>query len=319
MNYLVTGGTGSWGNELTKQLLAFEDTERITIFSRNEYNQVAMQRKFNNSKLKFVIGDVRDSEAVEKACRGVSVLYHLGALKHVPICEGQPEEAIKTNIIGTQNVISGALKNKVKRVIDVSTDKACAPNNLYGMTKAIGEKLILHADTQGETRFICIRAGNVLGSAGSVVPLFIQQIEKYNSMTLTNGEMTRYFMSLPEAIKLVLTASKLEVRGKLLVMKMPSCTINDLAETIGYLYGNEVTTIKHIGSRPGEKVHEMLVSEAEALSTYIYNDDYYLVSDESLSLSKVDFKYYSSNSQKLLNREGIIGLLAKGGFVPCQK
>ena len=314
-SYLITGGTGSWGKELIKQLLQKPDTTNITIFSRNEYNQVATKRLFNDSRLSFLIGDVRDYDAVLEACTNQDEIYHLAALKHVPICEEQPEEAIKTNIIGTQNIIRAAIFQGVRKVIDISTDKSCAPNNLYGMTKAVGEKLILSAGKKSYTRFMCIRAGNVLGSAGSVVPLFIDQIKKNNEITLTDGNMTRYFMSLPEAIELLLTASELEVSGELLVMKMPSCTIQALAETMRKIFGNEQTVIRTTGIRPGEKIHEMLISDSEATNTYIYNNDYYLVSEHELNLPKVDFKYYSSNSQTLLDEEGIKELLVKGGFL----
>ena len=314
-NYLLTGGTGSWGNELAKQLLQYPDTERIVIFSRNEYNQVAMQRKFNDARLQFIIGDVRDVEAVNAACAGIDTIFHLAALKHVPICEEQPEEAVKTNIVGTQNVIKAALNYHVRNVVDVSTDKACSPNNLYGMTKAVGEKLILNAGKASGTRFVCIRAGNVLGSAGSVVPLFIDQIKKNNEMTVTDGDMTRYFMSLPEAIALVIAASELKISGELLVMTMPSCTVMDLALTLKALFGNADTKIKVIGTRPGEKKHEMLISESEAPHAYVYSDNYYLVTDDLLLLPRVSFRHYSSDSQQLLNHDGIVTLLEKGGFV----
>ena len=312
---LITGGTGSWGQELIRQLLLLENTVSITVFSRNEYNQVMTQRKFNNRKLSFVIGDVRDSEAVGKVCEDIDVVFHLAALKHVPICEQQPEEAIKTNILGTLNIIKGALQYGVRKVIDVSTDKSCAPNNLYGMTKAVGEKLILNANTRRRTEFVCIRAGNVLGSAGSVVPLFIDQIKKNNRMTVTDKNMTRYFMSLPEAISLVLEAANLKVNGELLVMKMPSCNIYKLAEVMKTVFGQHDTDIQIVGARPGEKVHEMLISESEALNAYEYSNHYYIVSESPLDLSKVSFNYYSSNSQPLLDEEGIRDLLIKGKFL----
>lgn len=314
MKYLLTGGTGSWGKVLTQKLLEKSDTEEIRIFSRNEYNQVMMKRNFNNSKLVFIIGDIRDYEAIKLASKNINTIFHLAALKHVPICENQPEEAIKTNIIGTQNIIKASISQNVNQVIDVSSDKAVSPNTLYGMTKAVGEKLILNANKLGQTSFICIRAGNVLGSAGSVVPLFIDQIKTTNIMTVTDKEMTRYFMSLPEAISLLLTASNAPA-GSLLVMKMPSCTIGRLAETMKLTFGNTNTQIKEIGTRLSEKKHELLINEDEAPLTYIYSNNYYIINDNKLDLPKVDFEYYGSNSQPLMNETEIITMLKQGNFI----
>ena len=200
---LITGGTGSWGHELTTQLLESNPKE-IRIYSRGELSQVKMKREYNNSKLKFIIGDVRDDEVINNACKNVNYIFHLSALKHVPICEENPDEAIKTNIIGTQNVIKSAIYNKVERVIDVSSDKACSPINLYGMTKAVGERLITHASIfTDETQFMVIRGGNAMGSNGSVIPLFINQIKQFNKITVTDRRMTRFFITLPEAIQLL--------------------------------------------------------------------------------------------------------------------
>ncbi|MFH0806004.1 MAG: polysaccharide biosynthesis protein [Patescibacteria group bacterium] len=311
---LILGGTGSWGQQLTKTLLTDPKISSITIFSRNEFNQVQMQRNFNESRLKFVIGDIRDYEAVYNACFNKNKVYLLSALKHVPVCEEQPEEAIKTNIIGTQNVIKASIEQNVETVVDVSSDKSTSANTLYGATKFIGEKLILNANKLGDTSFICIRAGNVLGTAGSVVPLFIDQIKNTNTMTVTDGSMTRYFMSLPEAINLLLTATNIP-RGSLLVMKMNSCTIGSLADTMKDVFGNKDTIIKEVGARPSEKKHEMLVSSDEAPNCYEYNKDYYIISNDKLDLPKVKFEYYSSNSQPLMNKEQIKEMLNLGGFL----
>src|SRR5579875_3086147 len=182
---LITGGTGSWGQMLTRRLL-LENPKEIRLFSRNEFRQVEMQRAFaGHGNINFVIGDVRDIKAVQEACKGVDYVFHLAALKHVPVCEKQPDEAIQTNIVGTQNIIRASIDNGVKKVIDVSTDKAVNPVNFYGMTKAIGEKLILHAnELSQDTRFVCIRGGNVLGTNGSVVPFFKSQIAERQEVTL---------------------------------------------------------------------------------------------------------------------------------------
>ena len=314
---LITGGTGSWGNELTKQLLIL-NPKRIIIYSRNEFNQVTMKRKFNNKKLKFHIGDVRDYDSLNQACKKVDYIFHLAALKHVPVCEQQPDEAIKTNINGTQNVIRAAINNHVKKAIDVSSDKACAPLNSYGMTKAVGEKLIINAsELVDTTEFMCIRAGNVMGTAGSVIPLFIDQIKKNNKITITDKRMTRYFISLEEAISLLFTAINSNVDGSLFVMKMPACKLTDLAKVLVDYYGDNKTEIIETGIRPGEKIDEVLVSKDEVLDTYEYNDTYYLIypqGKEKLNLKKVQFPEYSSSTY-LLNKKEIKILLDKGGFL----
>ena len=313
-NILITGGTGSWGNELVRQLLTKEPYS-ITIYSRNEFMQVTMKRKFNDNRLKFIIGDVRDKERLIDSCNCVDVIFHLAALKHIPICEEFPYEAIKTNIQGTENVIKAAIENGVERVVDVSTDKAANPLNLYGMTKAIGEKLILHANTLNKTKFVCIRGGNVLGSNGSVVPYFIDQIKRFNKVTLTDDRMTRYFLTLEEAINLVLTAGSFELPGGLFVMRMPSCKIIDLAKVLIKHYGNLETKIEVSGIRPGEKLHEMLVTQYEAVNCYNYSDNYFLIYDKEIGLEKSGFDYYSSDSQVLMSEEMIERLLVKGGFL----
>ena len=313
---LITGGTGSWGNELTKQLLIY-NPKQIIIYSRNEFNQVTMKRIFDNKKLKFHIGDVRDYVSLNRACKEVDYIFHLAALKHVPICEQQPDEAIKTNINGTQNIIRAAINNNVKKVIDVSSDKACSPLNSYGMTKAVGEKLILNASQLTDTtEFMCIRAGNVMGTAGSVIPLFIDQIKRYNKVTITDKRMTRYFISLSEAISLLFTAINSNVTGSLFVMKMPACKLTDLAQVLIDYYGDENTTTEEIGIRPGEKLDEVLVSKDEVLETYEYGLTYYLISPkkEIQWLKKVRFPEYNS-STFLMTKYEIKELLDRGGFL----
>jgi len=310
---LITGGTGSWGQELTTQLLEFNPKE-IRIYSRGELAQVNMKRIFNNPKLKFIIGDVRDYEAIHWACKNVNYVFHLAALKHVPVCEEQPNEAIKTNIVGTQNIIKSAIYNGVDEVIDVSSDKACSPINLYGMTKAVGEKLITNASTFSKTKFMVIRGGNALGSNGSVIPLFISQIKQNNKITVTDKRMTRFFITLPKAIQLLFIATG-GINGGLFVMKMPACRIMDLAEVLIKHYGNKNTKIEEIGIRPGEKLHEVLVSKDEVMHTYKYKDKYHLIyPQKSLSHNKVNFEEYGSN-QDFLDREQIKDLLNRGGFL----
>ncbi len=323
---LITGATGSWGNELIKQLLE-KDPKKIIVFSRGELAQVMTKIKFNNNpKLHFVIGDVRDADAVDRLFSQISVdyVYHLAALKHVPVCENQPQEAIKTNITGTTNLVNAAIKYKVKRFIDVSTDKAVSPTNLYGYTKAVGEKLVIQANAlTKDTDFVCIRGGNVLGSNGSVVPIFIDQIKNNNEITITVGNMTRYFLTLPEAIHLLFKASTIGVGGETFVMNMPSFYISELGEVLIGYYGNLNTRIKEIGIREGEKMDELLISEHEAPRSYVFNDDYYVIKpDLELnrdfsylnSLSKVSFDKFSS-ADNLKGKEFLRGLLDKGGFL----
>ena len=311
----LSGGSGSWGNALTERLLK-EDPKEIRIYSRGEFLQVTMSRKFNNPKIKFIIGDVRDYSALKKATKNVDYLFHLSALKHVPVCEENVEEAIKTNILGTQNIIEVADENNIERVIDVSTDKACNPISLYGYTKAIGEKLIQQAHTMGSTtQFLVIRGGNALGSSGSVVPFFIDQIKRFNEITITDDKMTRYFLTLSEAIELLFVSVSSELSGSLLVMKMPACKIIDLAKVLILHYGNEDTKIKIIGLRPGEKIHETLVSKEESVNCYEYNKNYYLVYPyKALDLPKVYFKEYASNDT-LMSMSEIEEMLRKGNFI----
>jgi UDP-N-acetylglucosamine 4,6-dehydratase/5-epimerase len=321
---LITGGTGSWGHELTRVLLKHHPRE-IRIFSRNEFSQVNMQRAFQHlSQLKFIIGDVRDAKAVYEASRGVDTVFHLAALKHVPICEFQPDEALKTNVNGTENVIRAAIANKVKKVIDVSTDKAVDPINFYGMTKAVGEKLMIRANgLSDETRFVCIRGGNVLGSNGSVVPFFKKLIQTGQELTLTSKEMTRFFLTIPEAITLLLHAAQIAIGGETFVMKMNACKITDLAEVLVRNLAHGPVTIKETGIRPGEKLNEMLISSFEATYTRLFSDQYYVIlpshpSDALLdnykALPKVTFDKYESN-QELMSQGEIETMLKRGGFL----
>lgn len=321
---LITGGTGSWGQQLTHELLKFKPRE-IRIFSRNEFSQVQMKRIFpSDAPLKFVIGDVRDMEAVREACQKVDYVFHLAALKHVPICEEQPKETLKTNVIGTQNIIRASIECKVKKVIDVSTDKAVEPVNFYGMTKAFGEKLILQANENSEvTRFVCVRGGNVLGSNGSVVPLFIKQIKDKGKVTLTSSSMTRFFLTLPEAIALLIHAATIAIGGEIFVMKMSACRIADLATVLGKHFASKPIKTIETGIRPGEKIHEILVSRHEAPTTHKFNEQYYVIlpitPSEQLNIaygqySPFEHAFYESN-MNLMSHGEIEAMLRKGGFL----
>ena len=319
---LITGATGSWGQTLTRMLLDNHNVKEIICFSRGELQQVLMQRKFLNPKLKFIIGDVRDYEAVKFATKNVDLIFHMAALKHVPICEDHPQEAIKTNIIGTTNIVNAAIENGVKKVIDVSTDKAVEPLNLYGMTKSVGEKLIIQGNELTEnTKFVCVRGGNVLGSNGSVVPLFIDQIKNGGPLTITDLNMTRFFLTLEEAIKLVLKATEVSHGGETFVMNMPAYYINDIALVLMNYYGK--VDVVEMGIKPGEKLDEMLISKHEAKQSYCFDENYFVilpmksnrVLDSMYSkLPKLPYDEFSSKT-KLMSIDSIPEILRKGKFI----
>ncbi|MDP4084388.1 MAG: polysaccharide biosynthesis protein [Bacillota bacterium] len=321
---LVTGATGSWGHELVRQLLHFEPKE-IRLFSRNEFAQVTMKRLFqNHPKLSFIIGDVRDYLSTFEACKNVDYVFHLAAIKHVPICEAQPYEALKTNVNGTENIIRASIAQGVKKVIDVSSDKAVNPINFYGMTKALGEKLIINAnDLSEDTKFVCIRGGNVLGTSGSVVPFFKGLLNEGKDLPITSFEMTRFFLTLNDAIQLLLTAAMDSVGGETFVLKMKACKIVDLAEVMAKNLTERNVSMIDIGIRPGEKIHEMLVSENESPNTFEYKNNYYVIlpthasailQNKYGSLPKISYKTYTSNSDLMLQAE-IKALLEQGGFL----
>jgi len=318
----ISGATGSWGQTLTRMLLANYNPKEIVCFSRGELQQVLMQRRFQDPRLKFVIGDVRDYESVKFAMRDVDIVFHLAALKHVPICEDHPQEAIKTNITGTTNIVNAAIANDVAKVIDVSTDKAVEPLNLYGMTKSVGEKLIIQAnDLSDHTRFVCVRGGNVMGSNGSVIPYFIEQIRAGGPITITDLEMTRFFLTLEEAIMLLFKAAEASVGGETFVMNMPACYIRDVARVLMDKYGT--VDIKEIGSKPGEKLDEMLISKHEAVLSYCFDENYYVILPTKCCAELEDkykqapmFPYPEFSSRTvLMNLDQIKNMLTKGGFL----
>lgn len=325
---LIVGGSGSWGQELTTQLL-LQDPERIIIFSRGELAQVNMEIKFNNNKLDFIIGDVRDYEAIDNIFKtGIDYVFHLAALKHVHVCEKNPTEAIKTNVEGVKNVIKASANPRTKKYIYVSTDKAVDPINLYGMTKGIGERLTIEANRYTkDTEFLCVRAGNVLGSSGSLVPLLIKQIQENNEVILTNGEMTRFFMLLPEAIELLLFAVDNGLGGEIYVMNMSSFYIKDFVDVFINSYGNGDTKIKSIGGRPGEKLHEMSISSAEVIRTSKVHEGLFVVYPQmdvgrTNSLwnhfdfaSPISIHSSFTSENKVKDMSCLIDMLARGGFL----
>ena len=321
---LVTGGTGSWGYELVKQLLTYTPKE-IRIFSRNESNQFTMKQEFdNNPKLQFIIGDIKEKDALIEASQDVDYIFHLAALKHVPVCEYQPLEALKTNVTGTQNVIDAAISCNVKRVVYISTDKASNPSNFYGLSKAMGERLIIHANTLNtKTRFVCIRGGNVLGTNGSVIHVFKKQIQEKGKIGITDLEMTRFFLTIEEAIKLVFKATFESLGGEIFVMKMPACKIIDLAHVLAEASNRKDVGVEILGIRPGEKIHELLLSEYESLTTITYDDEYFVILPpiyiEGLKEHYAKFKPANlinyNSSKDLMSKEEIKEVLEKGRFI----
>lgn len=310
---LVTGGTGSWGVELIRQLLTL-DPKEIIVYSRNENSQVELRRKMADSRLRFFIGDIRDKEAMTAASAGVDYIFHLAALKHVPVCEENPVESIKTNVTGTQNVIDAAIENGVKKVIYVSTDKAADPANTYGMTKALGEKLIVHANgKKAGTQFTCVRGGNVLGSSGSVLPLFKKQIEELGEVHLTDKRMVRYFISPQEAIVRLLKVAEVAVGGEIFIMNMDAFRIIDLAEALVEESKKKEIAIVEIGPRPGEKLEEVLVAEGEKDSTFIYDEELLVVFPNGKDAPS--FPQPVENEPPLLTKEEIKRMLKEAGFI----
>lgn len=308
---LITGGTGSFGNAVMKRFLN-TDISEIRIFSRDEKKQDDMRRLYKNSKLKFYIGDVRDLASVKNAMFGVDYVFHAAALKQVPSCEFFPLEAVKTNILGTENVLTAAIEYGVNKCICLSTDKAAYPINAMGISKAMMEKIIVAKSrtVNPDLTTICVtRYGNVMASRGSVIPLFIHQIKTGQPITVTDPNMTRYLMSLDEAVDLVVYAFKHATTGDLIVQKSPASTIGDLAEALCQLF-NPRHEIEIIGTRHGEKVYETLLTKeeyfkAQDMGTYfivpadnrdLNYDKYFIKGNENLSTME---EYNSHNTYRL--------------------
>lgn len=265
---LITGGTGSFGNAVLNRFL-HTDIGEIRIFSRDEKKQDDMRKLYNNDKIKFHIGDVRDIQSVRNAMHGVDYIFHAAALKQVPSCEFFPLEAVKTNILGTENVLTAAIEDGVQRVVCLSTDKAAYPINAMGISKAMMEKVIIAKSrtvSPARTTICCTRYGNVMASRGSVIPLFVNQIKENKQLTVTNPLMTRFLMSLDEAVDLVLYAFEHGEQGDLFIQKSPASTITDLAQAISELFQYQ-KEIKIIGTRHGEKLYETLLTQEEKIKS----------------------------------------------------
>lgn len=322
---LITGGTGSFGNAVLKRFLN-TDIKEIRIFSRDEKKQDDMRKKYNNEKLKFYIGDVRNMDSVEGVMRGVDFIFHAAALKQVPSCEFFPIEAVKTNIIGTNNVLTAATKAGVKRIVCLSTDKAAYPINAMGISKAMMEKVIVAKAREVKdtgTVISCTRYGNVMCSRGSVIPLFIDQIRDGRPITITDPKMTRFLMNLDEAVDLVLFAFENAKPGDLFIQKADASTIEDLAKGVQKLFGD--TGIKIIGTRHGEKLYETLMTREERLKSEDMGNYFRISADErDLNYDKYfvegevktqsDEAYTSHNTDRL-DVEGVVNKILTTDYV----
>ncbi len=322
---LITGGTGSFGNAVLNRFLKTDHFKEIRIFSRDEKKQDDMRTRLSNPKIKFYIGDVRDYNSIDKAMKGVDYVFHAAALKQVPSCEFFPLEAAKTNVIGTQNVIDAAGDNKVKKVICLSTDKAAYPINAMGISKALMEKVAIAASRNLTETTVCLtRYGNVMGSRGSVIPLFIKQLNEGKKLTITDPKMTRFLMSLDEAVALVLFAFENGNPGDLFVNKAPASNIGDLAQALKEML-NSNNSIKIIGTRHGEKLYETLCTREEMMKAEDMGNFFRIPADNrSLNYSSYfsqgdkelsNIEDYNSHNTEQKNIEGIKKLLLKLDFV----
>ena len=326
---LITGGTGSFGNAVLNRFLDTNIGE-IRIFSRDEKKQDDMRKLYKNDKIKFYIGDVRDVASVKNAMHGVDYVFHAAALKQVPSCEFFPLEAVKTNVIGTDNVLTAAIEYGVKKVICLSTDKAAYPINAMGISKAMMEKVFISKSrtVSSDKTIICgTRYGNVMASRGSVIPLFVEQIKSGQPLTITNPDMTRFLMSLDEAVELVIFAFENAESGDIMVQKSPASTIRDLAQAVKELF-NADNEIKIIGTRHGEKLYESLLTKEEYLHAEdmggffrvpadkrdLNYDKYFEIGSEKLSIEKE----YNSHNTEILSVEEIKEKLLKLDYIKEQ-
>ncbi|TGL02347.1 NAD-dependent epimerase/dehydratase family protein [Leptospira bouyouniensis] len=294
---LITGGTGSFGNTVLKRFLN-TSVKEIRVFSRDEKKQEDMRISLNNDKLKFYIGDVRDYDSISSALVGVDYVFHAAALKQVPSCEFYPMEALKTNVIGTENVLNAAIARNVKRVVVLSTDKAVYPINAMGISKAMAEKVMVAKSRQvpeGGTVFCATRYGNVMASRGSVIPLFVEQLKKGESLTITDPNMTRFLMSLEDSVDLVLHAFEHANQGDIFIQKAPASTVGNLAEALKELFKKQ-NTIRVIGTRHGEKLYESLVSREE-MAKAIDMGRYYRIPADNRDLNYK--KYFVEGEEKV--------------------
>lgn len=326
---MITGGTGSFGNAVLKRFLK-TDVKEIRIFSRDEKKQEDMRIALNNPKLKFYIGDIRSYDSVHDAMKGVNYVFHAAALKQVPSCEFYPMEAVRTNVLGAENVMNAAINNQAERVILLSTDKAVYPINAMGISKAMMEKLMVAKAlmrTEGETVICATRYGNVMASRGSVIPLFVSQIKEGKQLTITDPAMTRFLMSLEDSVDLVLHAFENGQQGDIFVQKAPASTIEVLAQALQELF-SKPNNIRIIGTRHGEKLYESLVAREE-LARAEDMGGYYRVPADNRDLNYAKFTVegalevatfddYTSHNTTQLDKEGVKNLLLKLDYIQEQ-
>ncbi len=295
---LITGGTGSFGKAVLDRYVETDCFSEIRIFSRDEKKQSDMMREYSNNKIKFHIGNVRDYNAVERAVKGVDYIFHAAALKQVPSCEFFPMEAVKTNVIGTENVLDAAIRHAVKKVVVLSTDKAVYPINAMGISKAMMEKVVVAKSSDaGNTIISCTRYGNVLASRGSVIPLFIEQIKNKKELTVTNPDMTRFIMTFDEAVNLVLEAFNHAKPGDIFVQKAPAVTLDTLAKALLEVF-DSTSKIKIINTRHGEKMHESLLT-VEECNKADDRGNYFCIPSDNKDLDYDKFFYKGVNKNKV--------------------
>lgn len=323
---LVTGGAGSIGSEIVKKLLEYEP-KVVRVFDNNETGLFELQQELQKENLRMFVGDIKDKERCRRAIEDVDIVFHSAALKHVPLCEYNPFEAVKANVIGTQNIIDAAIDEEVEKFLTISTDKAVNPANVMGATKLLAERLTVSANFYKGKRksvFSCVRFGNVLGSRGSVVPIFRKQIEAGGPVTLTSPNMTRFVMSISEAVTFILRAAEMAQGGEVFILKMPAIKIIDLAEVMiqelasknGYDPKN--IELKIIGNRAGEKLYEELLTEDETIITYEKNEALIMTSrlatQDNEHLEKI-LQRYTSNDARLLTKAEIKRLLMEAKLI----
>jgi len=320
---LITGGTGSLGTALTKRLLNL-NVDTVRIYSRNESKQISMESEILDDRIRYLIGDVRDLPRLEKALEGIDIVFHAAALKHVPVIEYNPFEAIKTNVLGTQNLIDACLKENVETVVGIGTDKAVSPLNTYGATKLLMEKLLTTAQNyldidKYKTKFLAVRYGNVLGSSGSVLPKFVSQIKKKQKITITDPNMTRFSLTMDEALDFILKSTSIGKGTEVFVPKLKAYSINGLKESLFELLEN--TGEKIISLRPGEKMHETLLNSDEL--RYVWElDDKYVLFNSAKQEDEIENSYpkikkleisnaYSSNTVEKLTKDELNKIILK--------
>lgn len=312
---LVTGGSGSIGQKIVKELVKL-DVDVVRVLDNNETALFDLENELNSHKIRTLVGDIRDLKRLERAFEDIDIVFHAAAYKHVPLCEYNPYDAVKTNVEGTQNVIDAALSCDVEKVILISTDKAVNPANVMGATKLLAERLMITSNVYSGkegTRFSCVRFGNVLNSRGSVIPIFKKQIEKGGPVTITDTEMTRFVMHIHEAAKLILLAAEYAEGGEIFILKMPAVKVTDLAEAMIEIYAPkygfdpEDIEVEIIGKRIGEKLYEELMTPDEIIYAY-EEDELFIIRNNKVNENHPDF-IYNSNEIKNLTKEEIIEVL----------